>query len=517
MEMVLLLISLFLLFFFSLFFLFKNSSNNANNLPPGPPPFPIIGNLFQLGSKPHSTLAQLSQTYGPLFSLKFGSQLVVVASSPGAASEVLKTHDNVLSGRYIIYNARSKNYVEHSMVWAPECTEEWKNLRKICRKKLFSSRAIEGHARILREGKVEEMMVLLREKEGELVKVSEVVFGTIFNVLGCLIFSKDVFDHVRGDEEVRDVKGHLCRMLELGSAISLADCFPILGWMTWGRKVSEECRRNVFASWRDIIKERRESLSRSSSGAMVGHGSSSTDDDKEDFLTSLIKAGFNNDQINALLLEIFGAAADTTTSTIEWAMVEILKNPRVLHKVRSELAERLNPKSENKTNNVHKMALKEADLPHLPYLQAITKETLRLHPATPLLLPRRALQTCKVMGYTIPKDCQILVNAWAIGRDSKTWEDALAFLPERFLESQVDYRGNGNFELVPFGGGRRICPGVPLASQLIPLIVGSMIWNFDWRLPHGMSLHELSRDEKFGLTLQKDPPLVLVHGTLKID
>ncbi|KAK9146035.1 hypothetical protein Sjap_005938 [Stephania japonica] len=498
-----------LLFFLSFFFLF-NYSSNANNLPPGPPPFPIIGNLFQLGSKPHSSLAQLSQTYGPLFSLKFGSQLVVVASSPRAASEVLKTHDNILSGRYIIYNARSKNYVEHSMVWAPECTEAWKNLRKICRTKLFSPRAIEGHAR-MREVKVEEMMGMLREKEGEMVKVSEVVFGTIFNVLGCLIFSKDVFD-VRGDEEIRDLKGHLCRMLELGSAISLADCFPKLGWITRGRKVSEECRRNVFASWRDIIKERRESLN---SSAMVGHGGS--DDDKEDFLSSLIKAGFSNDQINALLLEIFGAAADTTASTIEWAMVEILKNLRVLHKLRSELTERLNPKSGNTTNNVHKMTLKEADLPHLPYLQAITKETLRLHPATPLLLPRRALKACKVMEYTIPKDCQILVNAWAIGRDPKTWENALAFLPERFLESQVDYRGNGNFELVPFGGGRRICPGVPLASQLIPLIVGSMIWNFDWGLPCGMSPHELTREEKFGLTLQKDPPLVLVHRTRETD
>ncbi|KAF5184264.1 (S)-N-methylcoclaurine 3'-hydroxylase isozyme, partial [Thalictrum thalictroides] len=196
--------------------------------------------------------------------------------------------------------------------------------------------------------------------------------------------------------------------------------------------------------------------------------------------------------------EIFGAGTETSASTIEWAITELTKNPRVTSKLHAELI-----------NVVGDKTVKESNIPHLPYLQAIVKETLRLHPATPLLLPRRALETCKVMNYTIPKECQIMVNAWAIGRDPKTWDDPLAFKPERFMNSSVDYKGN-DFELIPFGGGRRICPGLPLASQFLSLIVATLVQNFEWSLPQGMNTNELTMDEKFGLTLQKDPPLLIV-------
>ncbi|XP_058092415.1 (S)-N-methylcoclaurine 3'-hydroxylase isozyme 1-like [Magnolia sinica] len=196
--------------------------------------------------------------------------------------------------------------------------------------------------------------------------------------------------------------------------------------------------------------------------------------------------------------EMFGAGTETSASTIEWAMAELIKNPDIMSKVRSELDRVVGPKM-----------VKESDLPSLPYLQACVKETLRLHPPTPLLLPHRALEKCQLFDYTIPKDCQLMVNAWAIGRDPKTWNDPMTFVPERFLNSTVDYKGN-DFELIPFSAGRRICPGVPLASQFIPLIVASLVQNFVWGLPNGMRPSELVMDEKFGLTLQKEPPLLVV-------
>lgn len=195
---------------------------------------------------------------------------------------------------------------------------------------------------------------------------------------------------------------------------------------------------------------------------------------------------------------MFGAGTETSASTIEWAIAELTKNPTILSKLRQEIQ-----------TIVGHNPIKESHLPHLPYLQACVKETLRLHPPTPLLLPHKALEPCQLLGYTIPKDCQVMVNAWAIGRDPKTWKDPLNFSPERFLNSNVDFKGN-DFELIPFSSGRRICPGVPLATQFLQLIVGTMVQSFEWGLPNGMQPSELVMDEKFGLTLQKEPPLLIV-------
>lgn len=196
---------------------------------------------------------------------------------------------------------------------------------------------------------------------------------------------------------------------------------------------------------------------------------------------------------------MFGAGTETSASTIEWAIAELIKNPGMMWKLQQEI----------KTVIGSTRPIKETDLPHLPYLQACIKETLRLHPPTPLLLPHRALEPCVLLGYTIPKDCQIMVNAWAIGRDPDIWEDPLTFSPDRFFKTQVDYKGN-DFELIPFGSGRRICPGIPLATQFIHLIVASLVHNFDLHLPNGMEPSQLVMEEKFGLTLQKEPPLLIV-------
>ena len=177
-------------------------------------------------------------------------------------------------------------------------------------------------------------------------------------------------------------------------------------------------------------------------------------------------------------------------------MAELLHNPEALSRAKAELEQVI-----GKGNQV-----KESDIPQLPYLLAIIKETLRLHPAVPFLLPRKAGADVEINGYIIPKGAQVLVNAWAIGRDPSSWDNAKSFMPERFLGSEIDVKGR-NFEFLPFGGGRRTCPGLPLAVRMLHLMLGSLIQDFDWKLEDGIKPKDLNMEDKFGITLQKAHPL----------
>lgn len=198
--------------------------------------------------------------------------------------------------------------------------------------------------------------------------------------------------------------------------------------------------------------------------------------------------------------EMFIAGTDTTTSTLEWAMAELLHNPNTLNKVQSELRRTLGPNKK----------LDESDIENLPYLKAVIKETLRLHPPLPFLVPHMAMDSCKMLGYYIPKETQILVNVWAIGRDPKTWENPLEFKPERFLgPNMVDFKGH-NFEFIPFGSGRRMCPAVPLASRVLPLALGSLLLSFDWVLADGLKPDDMDMTERMGITLRKAVPLKVI-------
>lgn len=193
------------------------------------------------------------------------------------------------------------------------------------------------------------------------------------------------------------------------------------------------------------------------------------------------------------------AGSDTTSVTVHWAMAQLLRNPEKRAKARSELEQVIGQKDE--------VLLKESDISRLPYLQAVIKETFRLHPADPLLVPHRAEEDVEINGYIVPKDTNILVNVWASGRDSEAWSDRPdEFIPERFLGSGIDARGQ-HFQLLPFGSGRRMCPGQPLAHRMVHLMVAALIRNFEWKLPEGMKPEDIDMDEKFGLAVQKAVPL----------
>lgn len=200
---------------------------------------------------------------------------------------------------------------------------------------------------------------------------------------------------------------------------------------------------------------------------------------------------------------MFTAGTDTSSSTTEWAIAELIRNPKLMMNIQKELDSVVG----------RDRMVTELDMSHLPYLEAVVKETFRLHPSTPLSLPRVATESCEIFNYHIPKGATLLVNVWAISRDPNEWANPLEFKPERFLPGgekfDVDIKGN-DFEVIPFGAGRRICAGMSLGIKMVQLLTATLVHAFDWELENGCNPEKLNMAEAYGLTLQREVPL-LVH------
>ncbi|KAI3757592.1 hypothetical protein L6452_05133 [Arctium lappa] len=477
MSFSLLVMSSFLLFIVIIYF------KSEKDLPPGPRPWPIIGNLHQVGKNPHVSTAILAKRHGSLISLRLGTQLLVVASSPEAATGILKTQDRFLSSRFIP-NAFQSYFSPFTLIWSAECDKNWKSLRTLCRTHMFSTKALESQSR-LREKKLAEMLDFLCSKKDEVVNIEEVVFTTMFNTLSNIFFGKDFLDLKDEKGSASGLKEKLFKALANAITPNVSDFFPIVERLDLQglRKENLKNIKEICSSWEGIINDRR---------LMVAVKA-----EEQCFLDLLLENGFSNDQINILALELFTASTDTTTSTIEWAMAELMKNKKVMFKLQEEIR-----------NEIHSDPIVESELSKLSYLNACIKETLRLHPPAPLLLPHRAIQTCEVMNYTIPRGAQVLVNIWAIGRDPKYWEDPLLFKPERFLNSKLDFKGI-DFEFLPFGAGRRMCPGLSFGINSVQSVLAYLILRFDWILPYDEDPLKIDMNEKYGVTLQKEKPLQL--------
>lgn len=196
---------------------------------------------------------------------------------------------------------------------------------------------------------------------------------------------------------------------------------------------------------------------------------------------------------------MLAASMDTSATAIEWALSELFKHPRIMKNVQKEL------------ENVVGMErmVEESDLESLEYLDMVVKETLRLHPVAPLLLPHASVEDCTVEGFYIPKGSRVFINAWAIGRDPSAWTNPEKFIPERFQGSSIDVRGR-DFQLIPFGSGRRGCPGIQLALTVVRLVLAQLVHCFNWELPNGMLPTELDMTEVFGLTTPRAKHLVAI-------
>ncbi|KAM5569766.1 geraniol 8-hydroxylase-like [Rosa sericea] len=475
-----------------LYFFARSKEIPRTRLPPGPKPFPLIGNLFELGDKPHVSLTKLSQRYGPLISLQLGQLTTVVVSSPTLAKEILQIHDQVFCNRTLPDAINACKHADYSLAWLP-VSARWRNLRTICNLQLFAPKVLDAnHAN--RRVKVQKLIDDVNEsmRAGEAVDVGRAAFTTSLNLLSQTVFSVDLADP--SSKTAREFKETVWGVMEEVGKPNLVDYFPLLRKLDpqgINRRTTNYFRKTILI-FDQMIHQRLELRKRDRY---------ITTNDMLDTLLNISEVKREDMDIPEtlhLFLDLFAAGTETTSATMEWVMAELLCNPEVLSKAQAELKQVIGKGK----------LVEESDIVRLPYLQAIIKETFRLHPTIPFLLPRKAGANIEIGGYIIPKNAQVLINVWAIGRDPLIWENPSLFKPERFLglEDQIDVTGR-NFELIPFGGGRRICPGLPLAMRMLPLMLGSLLNCFDWKLEDGVVPETINMEEKFGITLQKAQPL----------
>ncbi|XWS47937.1 hypothetical protein CRYUN_Cryun13aG0028900 [Craigia yunnanensis] len=467
--------------------------------PPGPKPWPIIGNLPHMGPVPHHSLAALAKVHGPLMYLRLGFVDVVVAASASVAAQFLKVHDSNFSSRPPNAGAKYVAYNYQDLVFAPY-GPRWRMLRKISSVHLFSGKALDD----FRHVRQEEIRVLVRALASAKTKVNlgQLLTVCTVNALGRVMFGQRVFGDGSGgaDPQADEFKSMVVELMVLAGVFNIGDFIPALEWLDLQRvqgKMKKLHKR--FDRFLGRILEEHKLKAGDSSGK------------HRDFLSTLISLEdadgegekLTNTEIKALLLNMFTAGTDTTSSTVEWAIAELIRHPKILAQVRKELDSVVG----------RDRLVSDLDLPHLTYFQAVIKETFRLHPSTPLSLPRMASESCEINGYHIPRGATLLVNVWAIARDPDEWKNPLEFQPERFLPGgerpNADVRGN-DFEVIPFGAGRRICAGMSLGLRMVQLLTATLVHAFDWELADGLIPEKLNMDEAFGLTLQRAAPL-MVH------
>ncbi|KHG28615.1 Cytochrome P450 [Gossypium arboreum] len=239
----------------------------------------------------------------------------------------------------------------------------------------------------------------------------------------------------------------------------------------------------------------------------------SEDEYREDLVDLLLRLQedgefpLTDNNIKAILFDVFSAGSETSATAVEWAMSEMIKNPRVMTKAQAEVRQVFEGKGNVDETGVHQ----------LKYLKCVIKETLRLYPVIPLLIPRES--SCVVNGFEIPAKTRVIVNAWAIGRDPNYWIEPEMFEPERFVNSSVHFMGT-NFEFIPFGAGMRICPGILFALQNVELPLAQLLFHFDWKFSWGMKQEDMDMTEKFGVSMKRENDLVLVpspyHASITI-
>ncbi|KAL4304506.1 hypothetical protein GQ457_10G006460 [Hibiscus cannabinus] len=478
------------LFFITRYFIRSLLRTTSRTLPPGPKGWPIVGALPLLGSMPHVTLAKLAKQYGPVMYLKMGTCNMVVASTPDAARAFLKTLDLNFSNRPPNAGATHLAYNSQDMVFA-DYGSRWKLLRKLSNLHMLGGKALENWSQI-RAVELGHMIRAMHEssQKGDAVVVPEMLTYAMANMIGQVILSRRVF--VTKGSESNEFKDMVVELMTSAGIFNIGDFIPSIAWMDL-QGIEGEMKK-LHKRWDVLLTKMMEEHAKT---AHERRG-------KPDFLDIIMANRDNSDgeklslvNVKALLLNLFTAGTDTSSSVIEWALAEMMKNPKILKKAHEEMDKVVG----------RSRRLEESDIPKLPYLQAICKETFRKHPSTPLNLPRVSTQACQINGYYIPKDTRLSVNIWAIGRDADVWDNPLDFNPERFLSgknAKIDPRGN-DFELIPFGAGRRICAGTRMGIVLVEYILGTLVHSFDWMVPPGTG--ELNMEEAFGLALQKAVPL----------
>ncbi|KAG9439961.1 hypothetical protein H6P81_020126 [Aristolochia fimbriata] len=518
-------LSSFFIFLFSLIWIFqgRKKTRRGDSAPPEVPGrWPIIGHLRKLAGDRQPlmrTLSHLADKHGPLITLWIGSHRTVVVSSSELAKECYTTNDRVLAtrprstaGKYLGYGN------DHAMLGFSPYGAFWRESRKIATVRLLSGRQLE----LLKHVRATEVRRSVRHlfeqwvgngKAPVKIEMQGWFEDLVFNNVMMAVASKRYSgtagsDSAKDEMEARRFRGLLNDFSLLGGSPIPSDAIPVLEWFDIGgyikaMKKTMKGLDSLCSNWLEEHRVRRQ----------LSAGKNDTGPDQDFFdvlLTTLEKSHFPNLDpstfVKALSLSMVLAGSDTTSITLTWALSLLLNNRDALKKAQEELDAYV-----GKDRNVT-----EEDIPNLPYLQAIVKETVRLYPAAPVAVPHEAMEDCCVGGYRIPAGTRVLINLWKIHRDPRLWTDPLQFKPERFLTTNADTDVRGqNFELIPFGSGRRMCPGISFALKLAHLILARLLHSFDLHTP----LDEpVDMSETPGLSIPKATPLeVLLVPRLESD
>ncbi|CAM0954663.1 unnamed protein product [Alopecurus aequalis] len=468
--------------------------HSGAKLPPGPWNLPVIGSLHHLASTKlaHRALLDLSRRHGPLMLLRLGEVPTVIVSTPEAAMEVLKTNDLAFASRPSGPTVDVVGCGGKGLIFAPY-GEHWRQMRKVCVMEVLSTRQV-GRMESIKQDEVAHLVESIASSAAGVVDL-----GKAFGELTSNVIARAAFGGKCPQQEVYlQAFNTIARLL---GGFSVVDLFPssrLVRWLSGSGRGIRTSYARVQRILAEIILEREEKKLPSGS-----------DEDLLDVLLRLRKEdtlGFplTSEMIGAVIFDIFGAATDTTAAQLEWAMAELVRNPRVMARATLEVRQGLGQGRSTVTS---------ADVGDLRYLRMVIKETLRLHPAGALIL-RASQKDCQVMGYDIPKGTHVTINAFAVGRDPRHWgHDAAEFRPERFEESGsatgVEYKQGAQMEFVPFGAGRRQCPGALFATTTVEVVLANLLYHFDWAVPGGAGPETLDMSEVCGIILHTKSSLCL--------